>query len=349
MANRAVGLDIGTSGVQVAEVRQQRGEASLVNFGGVALPEGAVREGEVIDVAAVATAVKQLMSDAGIRSKRVNLGVANQRVVVRQIDLPYVEDEELRASLRFQVQEYIPIPIEDAELDYHRLDEFPAPEGEGTMQRLLLVAAHRDMVESHVAAATEAGLHPVGVDLNPFAVIRALTTETAVGGGGAEALIDIGAGVTNISVHEAGIPRFVRILVLGGEDVTQGLVSGMGISRDDAEAAKSQTGLTGVDDETARGIIAERAQQFVDEIRGSLDYYQAQSGSPSVSRVLLSGGGALLEGLPDRLGTALRLPVEIGRPLDRLPVKGSKYSREDLERVEPLLTTAIGLALGGME
>ncbi|MBW3663970.1 MAG: type IV pilus assembly protein PilM [Actinobacteria bacterium] len=346
MAKSAVGLDIGSSGVQVSQVTVTRGQPTLVNFGGVALPEGAVREGEIIDVSAVSAAVKQLMSDARIKEKNAWLGVANQRVVVRQIDLPYMEEQELRDSLRFQVQEYIPIPVEDAELDYHRLDEYT--EGDQRMQRLLLVAAHRDMVQSHIAAASDAGLRPAGVDLNSFAILRALANERSVSQG-SEVLIDIGAGVTNIVVHENGTPRFVRILVLGGSDITEALASGLGIAHADAEALKIQTGLSGAGDEGARRIIDDRANQFVDEARGSLDYYQAQTGSARIGRVVLSGGGSKLAGLPERLANAVRLPVEVGRPLDHLPVKGTSYSRDDLADVEPILATSIGLALGGVE
>lgn len=343
MARRGtVGLDIGTGGVQVAEVATSRGQPTLVNFGGVALPRGAVREGEVIDVDAVSAAIRQLMDDAGIGQKKVHIGVANQRVVVRQIDLPYMEERELRESLRFQVQEFIPIPVEDAELDFHPLEEFPG-EGDARMLRILLVAAQRDMVVSHVEAASGAGLRPESVDLNSFAVLRALAGEGALTG--TEMLVDIGAGVTNIVVHEGGIPRFVRILVLGGDEITEALAAGMSVSHEDAEAMKIRTGLRGGD--TEGRIIEERAEQFIDEVRGSLDYYQAQSGAGRVGRVLLSGGGAKLAGLESRLADALRLPVELGRPLEHLPVRGTVYGPDQLAEVEPVLTTAIGLALGG--
>lgn len=344
MARSTVGLDIGTGGVQVAEVSTVRGEPTLTNFGGVALPRGAVREGEVIDVAAVAEAVKQLMKDAGIRHKKVHIGVANQRVVVRQIDLPYMEESELQASLRFQVQEYIPIPVEDAELDFHPLEEFTG-EGEARMLRVLLVAAHRDMVTSHVTAASEGGLRPQSVDLNSFAILRALGRTGAVGG--SELIVDVGAGVTNIIVHEDGVPRFVRILVLGGEDITETVASGMQIPHEEAEELKQRTGLDRTSTETAARLIADRADDFVDEVRGSLDYYQAQTGSTRITRVVFSGGGSKLTGLRERLSDVLRLPVEMGQPLQHLPVKGTVYGPEQLAEVEPILTTAIGLALGG--
>lgn len=344
--NTAIGLDLGTRSVHVAEVAVSKGQPTVTNFGGLDLPRNVVREGEILDVTAVADAITQIMATSGIKEKKVLLGIANQRVVVRQIDLPWMEQKELHESLRFQVQEYIPIPVEEAELDFHVLEEFTG-EGETRMLRMLLVAAHKDMVATHIEAANAAGLRPVGVDLNPFAMLRALGGDSAVDTSG-EVLIDIGAGVTNIVVHEAGTPRFVRILVLGGDDITSGVASGTGVSHDDAELVKREAGLSGGGDAAARPYIDEHAGQFIDEVRSSLDYYQAQTGSARLGRVVITGGGSLLRGLPERLSAAIRLPVEVGNPFDRWPA-GKDIPPDRLAAVGPVLTTAVGLALGGVE
>lgn len=346
MASSAVGIDIGTRTITVAEVKQVKDGISVTNFGGVELPADVVREGEILDAAGVAAALRELLASAKVGSKRVWLGVSNQRVVVRQVDLPWMEQKELRESIRFQVQEYIPIPVEEAELDFHVVDEFVTEDGD-RMQRLLLVAGHRDMVTSHVEAAAAAGLKPIGIDLNPFAVLRAMGTTSAIDSGN-EVLIDVGAGVTNIVVHEGGVPTFVRILVMGGDDVTEALVSGLSATRDQAEATKRQA-TVGSDVDVAARIVTEQADAFVDEIRSSLDYYQAQTGSSRLSGVVLTGGGSTLTGLADRLASTLRLPVEVGSPFDRWSAKGTVYGADDLARVGPSLATAVGLAMGGLE
>jgi type IV pilus assembly protein PilM len=343
----AVGIDIGTRTITLAEVKAVRGATTITNFGGVELPPDAVREGEILDPATVAQAMRELLSSAKIRGKKVNLGVANQRVVVRQLDLPWMEPKELQASLRYQVQEYLPIPVEEAELDVHVVDEFTTDEG-ARFQRLLLVAGHRDMVAAHIDAAVQADLKPIGVDLNPFAVLRSMGRTSSMETGN-EVVIDVGAGVTDIVVHDAGTPTFVRILVLGGEDITGALASGLGTSHQEAEVKKRQLGISGDTSDIAARIVNERAEQFVDEIRSSLDYYQAQPGAARLSNVVLTGGGSLLGGLADRLAAALRLPVEVGSVFDRFPVKDTVYGPEDLARVGPNLAVAVGLALGGLE
>ncbi|WP_052667336.1 type IV pilus assembly protein PilM [Nitriliruptor alkaliphilus] len=347
MGSSAVGIDIGTRTITLAEVKQVRGAATITNFGGVELPEDAVREGEIVDLSVVSRALSELLSSAKVGTKKVFLGVANQRVVVRQVDLPWMEPKELKASLRYQVQEFLPIPVEEAELDVHVVEEFTTEGGE-RFQRLLLVAGHRDMVASHVDAAVDAGLKPLGVDLNPFAVLRSMGRTSRIDTGN-EVVIDVGAGVTDIVVHEAGTPTFVRILVLGGDDITSALASGLGISSQEAEARKRQLGIGGDPSDVAARIVSDRAEQFVDEIRSSLDYYQAQAGASRLSNVVLTGGGALLRGLAPRLEAALRLPVQIGSVFDRFPVKGTVYGPEDLAHVGPNLAVAVGLALGGLE
>jgi type IV pilus assembly protein PilM len=342
----AVGIDIGSRTITVAETKVGRSATTVTNFGGVELPQDAVREGEILDVQAVSSALKELVGTAKVKSKKVWLGVANQRVVVRQIDLPWMDEKERADSLRYQVQEYIPIPVEEAEIDVHVVSDYETEGGEH-FQRLLLVAAHKDMIASHVQAATDAGLDPIGVDLNPFAVLRAMGTTSPLESGN-EVLVDVGAGVTNIVVHEAGTPTFVRILVMGGDEITEALTAGLGLSHEEAEARKREAAPSAEGDVAAR-IIHEQIGTFCDEIRNSLDYYQAQTGSQRLAGVMLTGGGSLLAGLNERLAATLRLPVEVGSPFDRWQVADTVYGPEDLARVGPSLATAVGLALGGLE
>lgn len=321
MASTAVGVDIGTRTITVAEVKSSGSQTQVTNFGGVELPPDLVREGEILDVAAVAASLKELLATAKVRSKKVWLGVANQRVVVRQIDLPFMEEAELRASLRYQVQEHIPIPVEEAELDVHIVEEFVAEDGR-RLQRLLLVAGHQDMVASHVEAAKQAGLKPIGVDLNPFAVLRVMG-DTYPAMEGNQVLVDVGGGVTNVVVHERGVPTFVRILVMGGDLITDALAAGLNVPREEAEARKRAMYL-GLGDEVADRILAEQADAFVDEIRSSLDYYQAQTGAARLSGVVLSGGGGAARGTgrPSGRGGA---PAGGGRrPLPALPGVGDR-------------------------
>ena len=350
MAGRAVvGLDIGTSGVRAAELTLDKHGVTLERLGTVALPLGAVRDGEVVDPDAVAAALRQLWVQARLRSTKVVVGVANQRVVVRQVDLPWQPVAELRSSLAFSVQDFIPMPVDQAILDFHPLEEFTGDNG-ARMLRVLLVAASREMVGNALEAVNRAGLQASMVDLTSFAVLRSQLTA----GGGfaveAEALVDIGASVTNIVVHSAGVPRFVRILLMGGADITVAVAERLGVAPDEAERWKRSAGLSTVaaqvDPHPANRAIESTGSSLVEEIRGSLDYYNAQPNAVRIRRVVLSGGGSRLSGLLERLSAATRLPVEHAHPMAVLRPGRTGFTADQLADVEPMVTVPVGLALG---
>jgi type IV pilus assembly protein PilM len=344
-----VGLDIGTSGVRAAELTLGKSATTLERFGQVALPPGAVRDGEVVDVDVVSSALKQLWQQAKFGTTKVVVGVANQKVVVRQVDLPWMPVKELRGSLAFQVQDYIPMPVDQAILDFHPLEEFANDSG-GRMLRVLLVAASREMVSNAVLAVERAGLQPAMVDLTSFAVLRSLHSQSALGSVDAEALVDIGASVTNIVVHQGGVPRFVRILLMGGGDITDALAERLGVPLEQAESVKQTTGLAAVpgmaDAQPASRAIEQAGAAFVEEVRGSLDYYMAQPGAARIDKVVVSGGGSRLAGLTERLSAATRLTVEIARPMSTLRLGKTGLTEDQLAYVEPMVTVPVGLAMG---
>ena len=343
-AQPIVGLDIGTSAVRAAVVSRGRGGGTLSAFSQAPLPAGAVVDGEVRDAEAVSAVIAQLWKRAKFRSKRVVVGVSNQRVVVRQVDLPFLEEKEFRSSLQFQVADQIPMPVEDAELDYEIIEDFHTDDGDHLM-RVLLVAAATDMVDSFLNAVAEAGLEPVGVDLTPFAIARAVspTVRGDEGSPGAEALVDVGAGVTNIVVHAGGEPRFVRILLVGGEDVTQALSTELAIEPEEAEALKLD--LSGSGSGKADGVMRARVQALVNEIQGSLDYYASLEDALNVHSVLVTGGGSLTPGFMQQLQSVSRVEIRRGRPLAVLSNK-SGLSDDQLAQIEPVAAAAVGLAMG---
>jgi type IV pilus assembly protein PilM len=346
MARNVAGLDIGTSAVRAAELSVRRGRVVLERLGQAGLSPGAVVDGEVIDPAAVAAAIRRLWRRARFHARQVILGVANQRVVVRLVDLPWMEPEELRSSIIYQAQEFLPIPVAEAELDYAVLGEHELAEGHRLL-RVLLVAAQKEMLASHLRAATMARLEPVGIDLNPIALLRSLTPVAGYADG-AEALVDVGARVTNVVIHEDGVPRFMRILLMGGEDVTTTLQRALELDHDEAEQAKLAVSVGDAPDPRAVDLVQQRLDAFVAEIRGSLDFYRGQQDAVPLGRVVISGGGSLLAPLVDRLQAAAGVPVERGRSLAAVRVGRLGLAAEQLAELEPMAAVPVGLALGAV-
>lgn len=347
-AQSAIGLDIGTSAVRAARVANTKGHSSLVSFGQVALPQGAVTEGEIRDAGVVSEAIAELWKRARIRPKHAVIGVANQRVVVRQLELPYVEEGEFRESLRFMVADHIPMPVDAAELDFQILDDRVSDSGDRVM-RVLLVAAATEMIERFIDAVSAGGVSPAGVDLSPFATARAVSASARgeLGAAGAEAVVDVGAAVTNIIVHHNGEPRFVRILMLGGDDPTSALAEHLDIAFDEAEALKLDLGR-GVGSADSQRVLRDSVAAIVEEIRGSIDYYSSQEESEPLASVVVTGGGSMTPGLITQLEQSLRMQVRAATPLADIDVMRSGLTEEQVAQIEPVAATAIGLATGVM-
>jgi type IV pilus assembly protein PilM len=343
VARKVVGLDIGTTAVRAAEVSVRRGQVVLERIGQAGLPEGVVVDGEVVEPGAVAIAIKDLWRRTRISSRRVVIGVANQRVVMRLVDVPWMEPNELRSSLAFQAGDYLPIPVDQTELDYSVIGEHEAAGGQRLL-RVLLVAA-QEMLAGHLQAVRLAGLRPEGIDLNPIALLRSLGPVAGFGEG-AEALVDAGARVTNMVVHDNGVLRFVRILLMGGEDITSTLVRVMELDHDAAERAKLAASAGGDDvDPEAGELVSQRLEVFVEEVRGSLDFYRSQQDTTPLARVVVSGGGSLLGPLVERLQAVAGVPVERGRTLAGVRVGRLGLDAEALAALEPTIAVPVGLAM----
>lgn len=347
MPRSSIGLDIGTSGVRAAEVALTKAGPALVRFASVALPHGAVRDGDVLDGPAVTAALKELWAVGGFRSRKVAVGVASQRVVVRSVDLPKMPPEDLRKALPFQVADVLPMPVDQAVLDFHPVEERTS-EGTTTV-RGLLVAASEDAVMARVDAVRAAGLRVTGVDLAPFAALRAVASP-AGSREGAEAVVDIGARVTQVAVHTDGAPRFVRVLTGGGDRVVDELVTS-GLDPDDARRLLRDEGVhvdarADVGDPRSADVVTRAAERLADGVRGSLDYYTATQGGDPLRGVVLVGGTALVPGFADLLSEVVGLPVRRGDALARLVV-GPTSDDGPAAEVATLGAVPVGLALGG--
>ncbi|MHB8858005.1 MAG: type IV pilus assembly protein PilM [Thermoleophilia bacterium] len=240
-----VGLDLGRSSISAVRLRHQTGGSMILQAGLDTLPEGIIQEGEVKDVEALSFAIKEFWKANKIKGKKVALGLANQKVVVRTLEFPLLEEKELRAAIEFQAQDYIPIPVEDAVFDFHILGR--VTDGEGVeRQKVLVVAAQKDMVMDFINAVKRARLQVASVDLQAFALLRALAPTSFLDEGTSDratAIANIASDVTNLVVDVAGEPQFTRIISFGGDDFTKSVQDLEGISFIEAEETKARVGL----------------------------------------------------------------------------------------------------------
>lgn len=368
MASTIVGLDIGSSGIRAAEFTVGRRALSLRKFATVPLPPGAIRAGVVTDVEAVTEALRTLWAQGKFGTKSVVLGLANASILVRQMDLDWMPPADFRKALRYQVEDALPMPVDDANLDYHLLEELDVPgEGEETRRvaRVLLVAASRDMVDGFVEAVHQAGLRPLSVDIIPFALVRAHCARNGNAGNddegaSAEAIVDIGYDTVKIVVHQGGQPRYVRMIPgLGSDGITRALQERYDWTWEDAERTKIKASLPGhadLDspspradglDHPAQRLITSEVEALVTEVRTTLEFFRDASDSPTpLSRVLLTGAGTRLGGLREMLSERLGIPVEPLTVVDRIKKpRRLKLSEEDRQALVIPAGLCTGVAL----
>ena len=275
--NRApVGLDL--DGAFLAAV--QTADNGIERAVSAELAPGVIRDGEVADVAALSDALKEFFKEYQL-PRRVRLGVSNQQIVVRQLDLPKIDDEaERTAAVRFQAAEAIAMPLEEVVLDHQVIGETISPEG-AARQRVVVVAAREAMISRVVEACKGAGLKAEAIDLDAFALVRALATASAPDDS-ARVYCHL-AGITNLAIALGSSCLFTRPLSTAWDE----------------------------QDESVANALAE-------EIRLSIDFYMAQPEARWVGEVVLSGPGSRREGLVDELSGLLQLPVQIAEPLGNL-------------------------------
>lgn len=347
-----VGLDIGSSAVRAAEMDVAGGRRVLRRFAQVDLPPGAVVDGEIVEVEVVSRALRQLWESGEFSTRRVVVGVSSQRVIVRPADVVAMPEADFRTALQFEAQELIPIPVDEAVLDFTILEPVVSTDdASGTAKmRILLAAAHKELLRSHLAAVEAAGLSAVAVDLVPLALLRA-TPVADEAADATDAVVSLGGELTTVAVRSGGVPRFTRTVNVGGAKLTNSLASEMSMRAADAEALKrdAAAGKAGTVLERTRALLREDMRSLVDEVAGSIDFFVAQSDRAGVDRVLLTGGAVRTPGIVDALASAISGTVDVVDPFAGLATDDAGMSVTELEELSDQALTAIGLALWGSE
>src|SRR5712692_5528797 len=270
------------------------------------LDPGVMRDGEVADVEGLGEALKTFFREHSL-PRRVRLGVANQRIVVRNLELPVLRNpKELEAAVRFQAQEHLPMQLDLAVLDFQTLGVVETENGERL--RVVLVAARRDMIDRLLEAARHAGLRPEGIDLSAFELIRALG-RPSVEGEGALLYVSVG-GLTNLAIAEGTQCRFTRVAAGGLESIVAQLAERRALTLEHSRQWLGHVGLKTPLEEIegdpqivadARTVLADGVRRISDDVRNSLDYYRAQDGVAQVDRAVLTGPVVGIPGFVEQL------------------------------------------------
>jgi type IV pilus assembly protein PilM len=348
-SKKLVGLKIGASQIAAAQI-VNNGAPELVEAFREPLEPGLVVSGEIRDPDTLGDALKRFFELHKL-PKRVRLGVSNNRIGVRIFEIEGVADaQQLENAIRFRAEEVLPIPLDEAVLDYVVLDERDR-EDRTVWKRILLVVAYREVVDRYLQACRRAGLQVVGIDLEAFALLRSLEAPSERDeASGALVAVAIGHDRTTIAVSTGMHCEFARVLDWGGWTLNVAVARELDRAPSEVESIKRHLsfdhsteveGLTPEQVAKSRDGIQRALSAFARELISSLQFYQAQPGALGIGEVVLTGGTAHMDGFVEAVGEAIGVPVRLGDPFRR--VKVGPHVAHDGQHGS--LTIAIGLGI----
>ena len=338
----AFGLDVGSSAVKLVQLDPGSKGYTLRAFAIVDLPPDVIGEGMIKDPPVVVDAIKEVVRKAGVQSKEAIISVSGRELIMKKIQLPKVNPKELGDAIMLEAEHHINLPIEEVYLDHQVVAQSP---GQGGTMDVMLVAVKKTKINEYVAVVEEAGLSPVMVDVDAFAVQNQYEINNPEGAAEAVALIDIGASVMKTNVIRRGASIFVRDIAFGGNNYTRAISQKFNIPFERAEAAKRGQDVPGVNWDALVPSLEAVSRELSLEIQRTFDYFASTTESERISRIVLSGGCAKLPGVDEFLSSSWGIPVEVVKPFQNIHFDPNRFPTDDLYAAGPLLAVAVGLAI----
>lgn len=342
-----IGLDIGSSSIKVIQLEDEDGQFRLTKFGMRTLEPEMIVDGTIMDSVRCVEALQGLLKDQAITAKDAVISLSGHSVIVKRVSLPQMTEDELAESIKWEAEQYIPFDINDVDIDFQILNSFVDPDGKPQID-VLLAAVKKDKLTEYTSLVIEAGLKPVIVDIDSFALENMYELNYAGKGESKEpetvALINIGASITNINILQKGMFAFMRDVSIGGNRYTESIQKELGLSYDDAEKAKRGENVEGADTFAIDTIIENVSTEIVSEITRSFGYFKTSSGSDNIDKLILSGGASRMKNLSTFLQEHLGIPIEMVNPFKHINVPPEMDSNFIAEAA-PLAAVAVGLGI----
>jgi type IV pilus assembly protein PilM len=337
-----VGLDIGSSAIKLIELRERKGEYSLQRLGIEPLSPEAIVDGSIMDSSLVVDAIHGLNDQTKVKSTSYATSLSGHSVIIKKILLPAMPEEELAESIQWEAEQYIPFDINDVRLDYVVLAD--GETGRDNME-VLLVAVKRDKVNDYVSVISQTGKTAAIVDVDAFAVQNAYEVNYELDPRKVVALINMGAGVTNINVLARGTTVFWRDISFGGNQFTEALQREFNLAFAQAESLKRGEPVDRYTPSDARPVLDSVSAEMASEIRKTFDFFSATASEGPVDELVLSGGCALTPNLLQVLRERFEVPTELMNPLRKIHFKESDFNGDWLRSIAPMMAVAVGLGI----
>lgn len=339
-SNNVIGLDIGTSSIKLIEIEESKGGHRLKNFGIGTLPKDAIVNGSIVNHDAVVSSIQQILSNLKIKTRDVVASISGHPVIIKKITMPVATDEELEESIKFEAEQYIPFDLEEVNIDFQVL---AVEEEKADQMNVMLVAAKKVMINDYTKVLADAGLTPVILDIDVFALENAFEINYPLEEEQNAALIDVGASTININVIKGGLSAFTRDVFLGGNQITEDIQKQFGISFEEAETLKT-SGDVNRDDFGGKEIVKQVCDNIASEIQKSLDFYSSTT-YESVNKIYLSGGCAKIPFMKDIIEEKLNVSTEVIDCTRTVKYDENVFDPDYIKDISPLASVGIGLAL----
>ena len=333
----SVGLDIGSYAIKAVEMKQTPAGSEIVKVGIKKLLPGAIVDGEPMDRDAVLTAIREIYEEQEIMNREAASAICGRSVIIKKIKMEEMDDETAREVMALEAEQYVPFEKEELSVDFEILRRGLT----GNTMEVLLVAAKKDKVMSHIELLRDAGVIPSIIDVDTFAVQNAFEMNYEYEENKVYALIDIGLSATNIAIIRDGVPLFNRDVPVGGETFVEGMQRKLGITSEEARAALE--GVPGAKPEGVLKAIETVGEDLSIAIERSFSYLRSSGEAEAVDRIFLSGGGSRITGLKSFLAEKLSIQVDMSNPLRNIEFKEEILGADPIA-VGPSLMVAIGLA-----
>lgn len=342
--NLLAGLDIGSSCIKLAELSESSKGAVLSRFAVMPLAKGVIVDGAVVETEALTAVIKDLYKKSGCKRKKVATSISGNSVIVKKASFAQMEESDLGALIHDEADKYL--PFDDMSLvdyDFQIIGENPY---NSSQMDVLIVAAKKEIVEGYTDAVEAAGLTPVIMDVDSFAVETMYEENYDFEENDLAVLVNIGASITNLNVVKGGMSIFTRDFNLGGNSITESVAASLGLSFEDAEKAKIEGhGEDSPSRELFRAGLIAYADTICSEIERSIDYFRSTFGQENIGRVLLSGGGALTPGIAGDMERRLGIETALVDPFQKIKVDKKALEAGPANMIGPLASVSIGLAL----
>jgi len=336
-----IGLDIGCSSIKLVELREDKKGYKLQNLAISILPSEAIVDGALMDSVTIIDAIRDVIANSKTKARDVVTSVSGHSVIVKKISLPFMTEAELEESIQWEAERYIPFDINDVNIDFQIFGA--APENPEVMD-VVLVAAKKDMINDYVSIIMEAGLNPVIIDIDSFALENMLAINYDIAKEETVAIVNVGASVANINIVKNNISAFTRDIFKGGNQITEEIQRQLHVDHEEAERIKVGSKVDLTSQSVIEDVLKTASESLAVEIGNSLDFFQSTTTYEKIGKLYLSGGGSKIKDFDMTLQQQIGIPVEIANPFKKVEYSGKAFDLEYLREIGPIMAVGVGLA-----